>query len=219
MTAPQPAGISRHLRNGGDRGFAGLGNGFVAIIAADGADGTPTTVFHSEGTVSCVRKHLRDVQAKIKLAMKRRKRTELAALEAQEHRLLLLVRQGVTKGYANAIKSHCKRGHELAGLNVRVTKNGGRCCRVCERERASKRDRRRPKKTHCCHGHPFSEENTLIKDNGHRICRQCNRDRQNAWFKRTKTGQMLVVRPMDTEAHEGQKGVAMAASAHDAAVV
>lgn len=36
----------------------------------------------------------------------------------------------------NARKTHCKRGHELAGDNLRINPKGERICRACERTRA-----------------------------------------------------------------------------------
>lgn len=33
----------------------------------------------------------------------------------------------------------CRKGHPLSGENVRVEKNGHRHCRICERERSSRR--------------------------------------------------------------------------------
>lgn len=37
----------------------------------------------------------------------------------------------------NAGKTHCKRGHEFAGGNLRVARDGSRHCRTCRRERDS----------------------------------------------------------------------------------
>lgn len=31
-------------------------------------------------------------------------------------------------------QTHCKRGHELNGLNIRIDKRGVRVCRACDRE-------------------------------------------------------------------------------------
>ncbi len=36
----------------------------------------------------------------------------------------------------NSQKTHCPSGHAYAGNNLRITKNGGRKCRECERLRA-----------------------------------------------------------------------------------
>jgi hypothetical protein len=35
----------------------------------------------------------------------------------------------------NARKTHCLRGHELAGENIYLNRHGGRVCRRCERDR------------------------------------------------------------------------------------
>ncbi len=41
-------------------------------------------------------------------------------------------RRGESFAAINARKTHCKRGHELAGDNLKITKNGrGRECRTC----------------------------------------------------------------------------------------
>lgn len=37
-------------------------------------------------------------------------------------------------GPSNALKTHCKRGHELAGDNLYIKPNGERQCRTCRRE-------------------------------------------------------------------------------------
>ncbi len=36
----------------------------------------------------------------------------------------------------NAVKTHCDRGHELAGDNVRTKSNGGRQCWTCQQARS-----------------------------------------------------------------------------------
>jgi HNH endonuclease len=51
-------------------------------------------------------------------------------LEAVTTRENLL--RGVGPSAQNAVKTHCLRGHELAGANIRETKKG-RICRECER--------------------------------------------------------------------------------------
>lgn len=42
----------------------------------------------------------------------------------------------------NALKTHCKRGHALAGTNLYVHARGARECRTCRRERARARARK-----------------------------------------------------------------------------
>lgn len=45
----------------------------------------------------------------------------------------------VTHGvHVSASKTRCKRGHLLAGENIRLNKRGGRVCRVCEQSRQQK---------------------------------------------------------------------------------
>lgn len=45
------------------------------------------------------------------------------------------VMRGESLHAANARKTHCKRGHELVGDNLRIRPDGTRKCRACERER------------------------------------------------------------------------------------
>jgi hypothetical protein len=45
--------------------------------------------------------------------------------------------QGLCK--VNAAKTHCKRGHPLAGENLRVNKSGERVCRICRNAYALRR--------------------------------------------------------------------------------
>lgn len=42
--------------------------------------------------------------------------------------------RGIGLSAENARKTHCHRGHEFAGLNLRVTPQGYRCCRTCARD-------------------------------------------------------------------------------------
>lgn len=47
--------------------------------------------------------------------------------------------ENVRRGFAGAVaraKTHCMRGHLLAGENVRFRQNGTRQCRACQNERA-----------------------------------------------------------------------------------
>lgn len=44
------------------------------------------------------------------------------------------VLRGQSPSAANARKTHCRRGHALTGLNLRIT-GGRRCCRACARIR------------------------------------------------------------------------------------
>lgn len=42
-----------------------------------------------------------------------------------------LARRDPSKPPANALKTHCKRGHPLSGANLRVSANGARACHAC----------------------------------------------------------------------------------------
>lgn len=46
------------------------------------------------------------------------------------------VLRGISPPAINARKTHCLRGHVLAGRNLRHTATGGRRCRTCDRRRA-----------------------------------------------------------------------------------
>lgn len=109
------------------------------------------------------------------------------------------VRNGV-HGYTK--RTHCKNGHEFTPENTFIRSNGGRGCRTCVREWASKRARtehvrtrqreymreyrkRNAQKTsdqqpltHCPQGHEFTPENTYVTKDGKRHCRECRRVRQ-----------------------------------------
>ena len=50
-------------------------------------------------------------------------------LEVVTHKENVL--RGIGPTAINAKKTHCKRGHELAGENLRITIVGGRLCRTC----------------------------------------------------------------------------------------
>lgn len=45
------------------------------------------------------------------------------------------VLRGIGPGAVNKRKTHCKRGHEFAGDNLRITPAGYRNCRECERQK------------------------------------------------------------------------------------
>jgi hypothetical protein len=32
-----------------------------------------------------------------------------------------------------SVKTHCKKGHEFSGNNLRVNNRGERCCKICHR--------------------------------------------------------------------------------------
>lgn len=52
------------------------------------------------------------------------------------------------RGEANAVKTHCPRGHELSGDNVRISQRSTgerRVCKTCVREDAKRRYSERKK--------------------------------------------------------------------------
>lgn len=57
----------------------------------------------------------------------------LQALTKQKHEQL------TDQGAYNKIKTHCPRGHEYAGDNLRIDTRGKRSCRTCNRDRESRR--------------------------------------------------------------------------------
>ncbi len=88
---------------------------------------------------------------------------------------------------AHALKTHCKRGHELSGNNLIPDKLGRRMCQPCrkirdsEKKVAIKRNRNK-EKTYCKHGHRFTVENTYIRKNQSRQCRACTNQRNKTVY-------------------------------------
>jgi hypothetical protein len=88
-------------------------------------------------------------------------------------------------GINNALKTHCKYGHEFTPENTAINSAGHRHCLACRRRlvRDHMRKRRgsdltgppRPnaQKTHCKHGHEFTPKNTYVNKRGARVCRDC----------------------------------------------
>ena len=86
---------------------------------------------------------------------------------------------------AQRAKTHCPHGHEYAGDNLALRRDGSRDCRACNRRRAAEQRKRyleanprapRVPKTHCKSGHEFTVENTYVSpSNGSRTCRECKR--------------------------------------------
>lgn len=96
------------------------------------------------------------------------------------------VRRGTAPAAANAVKTHCKRGHEFTPENTRIQIGHKgkqmRNCRTCERERRPPVVRTVPlkgSKTHCKNGHEYTPENTyIIPSSGSKTCRTCVRERR-----------------------------------------
>jgi hypothetical protein len=91
------------------------------------------------------------------------------------------VLRGDTVFAANALKTHCVKGHEFTPENTGRNSRGNRTCLTCvrahqEARNAVRREGRPPQefpKTHCKSGHEFTSENTRIRPNGWRVCRAC----------------------------------------------
>lgn len=98
--------------------------------------------------------------------------------------------------------THCKRGHELSGNNLRIGNDGKRVCTVCEMGRHRLRagwpvelaftlppqqlgyrppglaiggpKKNKGPKTHCVNGHPLEGDNLyVVPSDGRRQCRTC----------------------------------------------
>lgn len=105
-------------------------------------------------------------------------------LDPVTHKVNIL--RGVGSGARNAVKTHCKRGHEFTPENTKVTKDG-RACRACregpdEEWNAQRREQRtaarggRPSRragTHCYNGHLLAEAGVYVDPRGRRYCRIC----------------------------------------------
>ena len=84
---------------------------------------------------------------------------------------------------ARAPRTHCRRGHELAGANLLVERSGGRRCLECKRRVAREFAARhragiaaREKGSGMCHrGHELSGENVRRLPSVQRVCRTCIR--------------------------------------------
>lgn len=121
--------------------------------------------------------------------------------------------QNVARGRAgrhNAIKTHCKNGHEFTPENT-YDNHGGRGCVACRRESHQKAMRRirgtapnavnNAAKTHCKNGHELSGDNLyVIPSTGGRQCKTCSRERLRE-FKRAKRAGAEVGVPNAAKTH------------------
>lgn len=105
-----------------------------------------------------------------------------------------------TLAAANRAKTHCIRGHELSGDNLRG-QNGKRYCYTCHLTRGNEARRKRNQAkrgegwerrywqrevTHCPRGHSYSGDNLRIASNGQRQCRACMAENQARYRARKK---------------------------------
>jgi hypothetical protein len=56
--------------------------------------------------------------------------------------------RGTGPSAENATKTHCKRGHELAGDNLYVTRPGTRTCKACKAQKIREFEARNPDRKH-----------------------------------------------------------------------
>lgn len=107
-------------------------------------------------------------------------------------------RVNAERGYSpparNMRKTHCKEGHPLSGVNLRMARNGRkRLCVICIRrlQREWHMLKRRAggvpelgKKPNCKYGHPLSGDNLYMSPSGDRLCRECSRQRGREYYQR-----------------------------------
>ena len=62
-----------------------------------------------------------------------------AHLRPASHRENILRGNGIASMYA--ARTHCKNGHELAGSNLAIGKDGYRTCRICRNKRGAEQNR------------------------------------------------------------------------------
>lgn len=95
----------------------------------------------------------------------------------------------------NAVKTHCKHGHELTPENTRAwtTRYGtpARACRTCmrrdaEERNARKRGHEKGAKPTCKRGHPLDEGNIHGSQPERRRCLVCQRESQRLWKARKR---------------------------------
>lgn len=70
-------------------------------------------------------------------------------------------------------RTHCQRGHRLAGDNIQVFGNGRRECRLCRRLRERADYLAFEIRETCPHGHRYTKPNTYVNKDGRRRCRAC----------------------------------------------
>lgn len=121
-----------------------------------------------------------------------------------------------------ARKTHCPQGHEYAGDNLYICKEGRRHCNMCCRIRFRMRagwpeaiartapigvvgyvpqglirvpppPTRKPKSSHCRKGHALTGANVYLNTRGYVNCQQCQRDARTRYAQRIRAQQDYVV--------------------------
>jgi len=94
----------------------------------------------------------------------------------------------------NALKTHCKNGHLLAGENLEETKKGRRC-RTCHKADSLRRHYAKGKirvpVTHC----PRRHDKRIVGMLSNSRCRQCAREDTQAWRLAKKLEQSQKEKP------------------------
>jgi len=93
--------------------------------------------------------------------------------------------RGIGASAKHARATYCLRGHAFVLSNTYRTREGWRCCRLCNRDRNRHRRSailrggtlpvRQTSKLTCPKGHPYSGENLYISPIGDHFCRACAR--------------------------------------------
>lgn len=131
------------------------------------------------------------------------------------------IRQAVARDrHSWASKTHCKHGHEYAGENLYICKEGRRHCKTCNRikirmragwpedlarstpagklgfvppmVRVAPETGRKPKSSHCGKGHALTGANRYVNTRGYVNCNQCQRDARNRYAKRIRAEQTAI---------------------------
>lgn len=110
-----------------------------------------------------------------------------------------VLRSPIAVASINASKTHCLRGHELAGENLGVyAAKGHRYCRTCAKHSAAARhgtdpdaprQMKRSSTSECAHGHPLDETNSYVDPRGTLRCRACAREQYRQWYARQQAKQ------------------------------